>query len=112
DGAAVDVEPFPGNAELVAAVDDLHGERLVEFPDADVLDLEAGLLEQLRHSKYGADAHLVGLATDDLETAVNAERLQAALLRFLVVHNVDFRSIVRKRADDAGSGEGCARECG
>ncbi len=44
DGAAVDVEPVVGNAELVAAVDHLHREGLVQFPQADVLHLQAGAL--------------------------------------------------------------------
>ena len=44
DRAAVDVQPVVGNAEPVAAVDHLHGERFVQLPQIDVLDLHAGLL--------------------------------------------------------------------
>ena len=36
DGAAVDVEAIARNAQLVAAVDHLHGEGFVEFPQVDV----------------------------------------------------------------------------
>ena len=32
DGAAVDIQRFHGDAKPVAAVDHLHGERLIELP--------------------------------------------------------------------------------
>src|SRR5215470_1655543 len=35
----VDVEPLHGNPQLIAAVDGLHGERLIEFPEPDVIHL-------------------------------------------------------------------------
>src|SRR5205085_1628855 len=41
DRAAVHVEPFLRNAEAVAAMEDLHGERLVELPEPDVVDAQA-----------------------------------------------------------------------
>ena len=37
--AAVYVESFIRDAQLVAAIKDLHGERFVELPEVDVLDL-------------------------------------------------------------------------
>src|ERR1700735_849499 len=40
DRAAVDVEALVRNAQRVAAVDRLDGERLVEFPQPDVVDPE------------------------------------------------------------------------
>jgi len=45
DRAAVDVEQLVGNAQLVAAVDYLHGEGLVQLPQADVVHLQAVALE-------------------------------------------------------------------
>src|SRR5690242_1058456 len=87
DRAAVHVEALVRDAELVAAVDHLHRERLVQLPQADVADLEAGALEQLRDRVHGPDAHFVGLAARDREAAVDAERLQAALCRGLVAHD-------------------------
>ena len=74
DRAAVDVEAIVRNAERVAAVDHLHGERLVQLPEVDVVDLDARPLEQLRHREHRADAHLVGLAAGDGEAAEHAER--------------------------------------
>src|SRR5262249_38955793 len=44
DRAAVRVELVHGNAELVAAVDDLRREGLVELPHVDVVHLEPGAL--------------------------------------------------------------------
>ena len=76
DRAAVDVEAVVGDAEPIAAVDHLHGERFVQLPEVDVLDLRAGLLEQLRHREHRADAHLVRLAAGDGEAAEDAERRQ------------------------------------
>src|SRR6516162_4993662 len=45
DGAAVDIQFFGIDAQAVAAVDNLHGERLVKFPQVDVVDFEAVALE-------------------------------------------------------------------
>src|SRR6185295_1849343 len=36
DRAAIDVEPVHRDAELVGAIEHLHRERLVEFPEIDV----------------------------------------------------------------------------
>src|SRR5215831_663480 len=75
DRAAVRIELFHGNAELVAAVDHLRGEGLVQLPHADVLELDAGPLEQLRDRVHGTDAHLVGLAPGHGEAAEDQLRL-------------------------------------
>src|SRR6185369_16990064 len=56
DRTAVQVELLLRDAELVATVDDLRRERLVQLPDVDVVDLEAGTLEELRHRVDWADA--------------------------------------------------------
>ena len=70
-GWPIEIEPPFGlsfsvvDAELVAAVDDLRRERLVQLDDVDVVDLEAGALEELRHREDRADAHLVGLAAGE-----------------------------------------------
>ena len=87
DRAAVDVEPVHRDAELVAAVEHLHREGLVQLPQVDVVDRQAQALEHLRHREHRADAHLVGLAAGDREAEEAAERLQAALLGELLVHH-------------------------
>src|SRR5881296_3502762 len=55
DRAAVDVELLHRDAELVAAVDDLHGERLVQLPEIDLIHSEAEALEESRHGEDGPD---------------------------------------------------------
>src|SRR5690242_15521088 len=77
DRAAIDVEPVVRDAESVAAIDDLAGKRLVQFPQIDVVDLETVLLEQLRHGKDRADPHLVRGASGHRDAAIDAERLEA-----------------------------------
>ena len=62
DGAAVDVVLVRVDAQLVAAVEALAGEGLVQLPKVDVVDLQPVAFEQLRHGEHRADAHLVGLA--------------------------------------------------
>ena len=78
DRATVDIEPVRRNAETIAAVEGLDGEGLVELPQPDVIDVEAGSLEQPRDREDGADAHLVGLASDHHQVAEDAERLDPA----------------------------------
>src|SRR5260221_11491027 len=109
DRAAVDVEAVGGNAKLVAAVDHLHGEGLVQFPQADVLDLLAGLREALRHRERRADAHLVGLAAGGREAAEDPQRLRAALGDRLVAHHHASRCAIGELARVAG-GDHTARE--
>src|SRR5487761_2064638 len=42
DGAAVDIEAVIGKAQLIAAVNHLHGESLVQLPQAYIFELDAG----------------------------------------------------------------------
>src|SRR6266481_3632932 len=62
DRAAVDIVLLGIDAELVARIQTLAGEGLVQFPEVDIVDLEAMALQQLRHREHRADAHFVGLA--------------------------------------------------
>src|SRR5207248_5538862 len=95
-GAAVDVELLHGNAELVAAVDHLDGEGLVQLPEIDLLHAHAGAFEQARHREHGPDAHLVGLAGRDREAAEDPERMQPAPFGETAVHDHAGRSAVRE----------------
>src|SRR5207248_10319616 len=49
DGAAVDVEAVVGDAEAIAAVDDLHREGHVQLPQPDVVEADPGALEKPRN---------------------------------------------------------------
>jgi hypothetical protein len=108
DGAAVHVEQFVGDAQPVAAVEQLHRKRLVEFPQRDVRHGEAELLEQPRHGKDGSDPHFVRLGAGDRHADIAAERVQAAALRQLRLHHDAGRSAVGKLAGVA-RGDGSAR---
>src|SRR5471032_2699727 len=103
DRAAVDVQAVHRNAQLVGAVQHLHGERFVQFPQADVLDLQAGLFQQFRNCEHGTDAHLVRLATGHGEATEDAQRLQAFRFGDFGVHHDGHRSAVRKLASVAGA---------
>src|SRR5438128_363996 len=92
DRAAVDVQPLVRDAEPVAAVDDLHREGFVQFPQTNVFHFQPGARKQSRHGEHRADAHFVGLAAGYREAAENPERSQVALFGELRVH------------DDAGGG--------
>src|SRR5579871_6600709 len=76
DRAAIHVQPVVRYAELVAAVDHLHREGLVQFPEVDILDLQPVALEQLGHGEDRADAHLVRFAPHHLETTIDTEWLE------------------------------------
>src|SRR5205085_10886862 len=45
DRAAIDVELFRIDPELVAAIDDLHRECFVQLPEIDIVDLKSMTLE-------------------------------------------------------------------
>src|SRR6266849_6861742 len=77
DRAAVDVELLRIDAQAIAAVDDLRGERLVQLPHVDVVDLQAVTLQELGYRVDGTDAHLVRLAAGDGEAAEDELRANA-----------------------------------
>jgi len=56
---------FPGGR----AVDDLHGKSLVQFPEADIIHLQAGALEQLGTAKTGPMPISSGSQTRNLKSA-------------------------------------------
>src|SRR5258708_25527223 len=92
DRTAIDIVLAGIDAEAVAAIKRLHGEGFVELPEVDVFDLEAVLLQELRHGKDGADPHLVWLTPRHRHAAIDAERLEPALLHPLHVPAAASRS--------------------
>ena len=87
DGAAVDVEAVAGNAQLVAAINHLHGKGLVQLPQVDVVHGQAQARQHLGDGEHRANAHLVGLTTGHGKAQEAAQRCQAFLLRQRFAHH-------------------------
>src|SRR3546814_6301726 len=79
DRAAVNVEQFVGDAQLVAAIEHLHRERLVQLPQPDIVHLEAEASEQFGNPEHRTDPHLVGLGARARHADIAAKWLKAAL---------------------------------
>src|ERR1051326_495206 len=87
DRAAVRVELLGVDAEPIAAVDHLRGERLVQLDDVDLVEAHAVDLQELRHREHRADAHLVRLARREDAAPEDAERPDAERLGALGGHD-------------------------
>src|SRR5215203_1397273 len=98
DRAAVDVVLLGIDAELVARIEALAGEGFVEFPEINVVDLQAVALQQFRHRVDRADAHLVRLTAGRRPGDETAQRIEAALLGVLGFHQNHRRRAVRELA--------------
>ena len=105
NGPAVHVQHVVRNAQPVAAIHHLAGERLVQFPQVDVVHAQAGALQQLRHREHRPDAHLVRFAAGHGHAAVDAQRLQPALLGLPALHQHAHRGAVGQLAGVAGGDE-------
>src|SRR5262249_11448011 len=92
--ASVDVELRLVNAQTVAAIDDLHGEGFVQLPEINVINLQPVALQQFRYGEDRADAHLVGLAAGDGESAEDHQWFDAEFFRRVPRHQQCGRSAV------------------
>mmetsp|Transcript_21061 Transcript_21061/g.81578 ORF Transcript_21061/g.81578 Transcript_21061/m.81578 type:complete len:451 (-) Transcript_21061:3205-4557(-) len=99
DRAAVDVELVHRDAQCVGAVQHLNREGLVEFPQVDVGDGQAQLLQHLGHGEHRADAHFIGLAAGDGKAQEAAQRLEVVRRGVLLA---DQRAGARAVAELAG----------
>src|SRR5258705_13361332 len=104
DRAAIDVVLVVIDAELIARIEALAGERLVELPDVDIIHFQTLPLQQLRHGVDRADAHLVRLAARRRPGDKAAHRLQTALFPVLCFPQHNGRRAIRKLAGVAGGG--------
>src|SRR5260370_5359687 len=59
DRATVDIEFFRVNAQAVAAIDDLDGERLVQLPEINVIQTQAATIDKFCHREYRSPPPLV-----------------------------------------------------
>jgi hypothetical protein len=80
DRAAVHVEPVHRDAKTALAIEGLGSEGLVEFPEVDVLDLEAMALQQAGHGVDRAYSHFVGGAARHGHAAERAQRFEIGAL--------------------------------
>src|SRR6476620_1576906 len=103
DCAAIHIELLRIDAEPVAAIDHLHGESFVQFPEIDIGNFESVPLQESRNGKYRADAHLIGLAACRDKAAERAERLQAFFLGEFRVHDTEGRRTIGQLAGIARS---------
>ena len=105
NGAAVDVKTVVGNAEPVAAINDLHCKGFVQFPEADVVDLEIKAIQELGNRENRADAHLVRLCACHGHAAIAAKRLKAASGCEACFHQHAGRGAIGKLARISGGDE-------
>src|SRR5690606_6160599 len=103
DAAAVDVETIGINAQPIATIKGLAGERLVQLPQADITDRQTMLLQQLRNSGHRPDTHFLRCAASTDETTVRTEWAQTALLGKASIHQQAGRRTVRQLAGVASS---------
>ena len=96
DRAAVDVEQIVVDAETIAAVENLYSKRFVQFPQTDIVHLEAKTLKQFRDREDGADAHFIRLGARDRHADIAAQRIEAFLLSDLGFHHDAGRRAVRQ----------------
>src|SRR5690554_5810152 len=96
DGSAVHIQAVIGDTQVIAAIQHLAGEGLVDFPQADILDLEIEALQQPGDGVHRPDAHLLRLAPGHGNPAVDAQRLETTALGLLAAHQQAGGSAVGK----------------
>ena len=85
--AAVHVHALRIETELADDLKALRGERLVQFDQVEIADLEARARENLPHGRDRADAHDPRIDARDRARDEAAERLGAQLLRALLARD-------------------------
>jgi hypothetical protein len=102
DGAAVGVDLGGVEAELTDAVEALAGEGLVELDGVDLVDGEAGLVQELADGGDGADAHDVGGDARDDPGLEGAEGVEAERVGLLLGHQERHGGAVGERGGVPG----------
>src|SRR5690606_14030517 len=98
DGAAVDVELVPVDAEVLGRRHDLGGERLVDLDQVDVVDRHAGVLQRALARLDGAHAHDLGGEARDAGGDDARERGEPELGGLRVGHDDDRGGAIVERA--------------
>src|SRR3546814_10980896 len=68
--ATADIEPVIRNFQPILAVQNLHRERFIQIPQADIPDRDIEALHQLRHGKNRTTSHFVSRCASDCQARV------------------------------------------
>ena len=77
DRAAVDVQPFGIDRQLLQAGEHLRGERFVQLDEIDLVEREAGELQRLADRRHRPDAEALRLDAGGREGDEARQRRQA-----------------------------------
>ena len=94
DCAAVDVRLRAVESEFTFDGEVLRGERLVDFDEINLFELQTCLLKRLANRGHGADAHQVRLDARVGPTDDAAQRLHVALMDKLTARDDEHRRAV------------------
>src|SRR5437868_241844 len=111
DCAAIDVRLRAIEAEFSFDGEVLAGERLVDFDEINLFELQTCLLKCLANRGHGADAHQVRLDTRVGPTDDAAQRLHAALTDKLLARDDEHRRAVNNAESVASRDERYTAEC-
>src|SRR5262249_7003936 len=98
DRSAIHVEAIVGNAQPIRAIQNLHGECLIQLPETDILDVESSAPEELGHGKDGADTHFIRFAPRYCKAPEYPQRLQPATFRKTRINDHGRRCPIRELA--------------
>src|SRR3546814_10079476 len=90
DAPSIHVEAVIGQAQRVAAVEDLACKGLVQFPKADVADAEAEAIEEFGNGEHGPYPHFIGLSACNGHSEIASKRLQRS-----EEHTSELQSLMR-----------------
>src|SRR5205085_2304015 len=96
NGATIHVQFLVRDSEAAHAVKHLARESFVQFPKIDIVGFESVTLEQARNGKHRTDAHFVGFAATDGETAKYAQRSEILAFGNFGVHEDAGRGAIGK----------------
>src|SRR5205085_10486625 len=112
DRAAVDVHLLRVEAELADHGEALRSERLVQLDEIDLIERDAGALQQLAHGRDRADAHQAWVDAGDGATDEGTERFDAELTRLLLRRDHERRRAVVDPGGVAGRNRAALAEGG
>src|SRR3546814_15946049 len=105
DAPSIHVEAVIGQAQRVAAVEDLACKGLVQFPKADVADAEAEAIEAFGNGEHGPYPHFIRLSACNGHSEISSKRLPSPLLGHLHLRHHRCCRTVRKQTVSAAARE-------